>query len=358
MEIGERVSETTKAMHPDCSTTPPADWDGYVEGHEDSGPFQLAEGVMLGKRSFGLPAYFLTARDAGGTLRGVLPLVEQMLIPRTRCLVSLPFCTYGGVLADDDEAAAALTLAAERLAEERRAARLVLRQTVRQPAVAWPVALDKVSMILVLPASSEELASQLGSKLRSQIRRSDRASPVGVTGHVELLDDFYAVFCTVMRDLGTPVYPRRFFEAALAALGTRAVLRVIYLDGQPVSAAFMVHWHDSLSVPWAATLRAVNRLSINMRLYWDMLELAIELGCSRFDFGRSSPDSGAYRFKAQWGAEPLQLHWHSWAPAGKQTGAAVLENRSSFDLAVRLWSRLPLWLANTLGPYLSPRLPW
>ena len=92
----------------DTVPTPPGDWDAYVTGHADASAWQLAAAVGIGAASFGLRSYFLGARDAGGRLRGVLPLVEQRLVPWTRCLVSLPFCTYGGVLADDEAALAAL----------------------------------------------------------------------------------------------------------------------------------------------------------------------------------------------------------------------------------------------------------
>jgi len=337
---------------------PPPGWDAYVAAHADGGPFHLAEAALIGQRSFGLPVHFLSVRRADGSLGGVLPLVEQLLIPRTRCLVSLPFCTYGGPLADDEAALDALIETAVELARERRAARMVIRRASDTPAIPWPASLDKVSMVLPLPDTKEELARRLGSKLRSQIRRSDRETPVLRTGRRELLADFYAVFCSVMRDLGTPVYPRCFFESVLGALEEHVLLAVVYLRDRPVSGAFLVQWRDTLEIPWAATLHEVNRLSVNMRLYWEVLQLAIARGCRRFDFGRCTPGSGTYRFKAQWGAHPVQLYWQAWPADAREPAAAALGNRSRFDVAVKLWSRLPLWMANALGPHISPRLPW
>lgn len=350
--------EPVPAVHVECAAVPPPDWDAYVAAHADGSPFHLGEAVLVGQRSFGLPVHFLSTRHPDGRLRGVLPLVEQLQIPRTRCLVSLPFCTYGGPLADDEPALAGLMQAAVDLAGERRALRLLIRRSSDTPAIPWPAALDKVAMVLPLPETKDELAQRLGSKLRSQIRRADREKPVTIIGHAELLGDFYTVFCSVMRDLGTPVYPRRFFDAVLAALGEHALVVVIYLGDRPVSAAILVQWHDGIEIPWAATLHAVNRLSINMRLYWDVLQLAIDRGCSRFDFGRYTPGSGTYRFKAQWGAHPVQLYWQAWAPDGAASAASASGNRSKFDAAVKLWSRMPLWMANALGPCISPRLPW
>ena len=345
-------------MQAACSPLPPADWDAYVGEHAHASAFHAAAAVLVGQQAFRLPVHFITARDGDGRLRGVLPLVEQVLIPRTRCLVSLPFCTYGGPLADDDVALGSLLQAAEEVARQRRAARLVIRHVAEMPAIPYPAALDKVSMVLALPDTGEELARRFGSKLRSQIRRSDRAKPVSVVGHAGLLGDFYGVFCSVMRDLGTPVYPRRFFDAVLAALGDRASVLVLYLDRAPVSAAILVQWRDMIEVPWAATLHAVNPLAVNMRLYQELLHLAIDRGCTKFDFGRCTRGSGTYRFKAQWGAEPVQLYWRTHVPGAAGAATAVLDNRAKFDAAVKLWSRLPLWMANAIGPYVSPRLPW
>lgn len=336
----------------------PPDWDDYVLAHAGANAFQLAAAVLIGNRAFGLPVHYVTARDGGGRLRGVLPLVEQTMIPWTRCLVSLPFCTYGGPLADDDEALTSLVKRAEILGEQRGAARIILRHVGEMQLPGYPASLDKVSMVLALPGTQDELAKRLGSKMRSQIRRAEREKPQVRFGHAELLDDFYRVFCSVMRDLGTPVYPKRFFEAVFDALGARAAAVVIYLEGVPVSGAAMIHWRDRVKVPWAGTLHSVNPMSINMRLYWELLQLAIERKCSAFDFGRCTRDGGTYRFKAQWGAEPVQLYWRANDLTATDKVIGVLDQRSKLDAAVKLWRRMPLFVANRLGPVISPRLPW
>jgi len=352
------VTDDFQVLRTEWSAHPPSDWDAYVFAHSGGHAFQTAAAVMIGNRAFGLPVYYVTARGVDGRLRGVLPLVEQTLIPRTRCLVSLPFCTYGGPLAEGGDTLRALLGAAEEIAQRRRVARLIIRHVGEMPAIPYPASLDKVSMVLPLPGTTEELARRLGSKLRSQIRRSDREKPVSVLGGDELLGDFFMVFSNVMRDLGTPVYPRRFFDAVLAALGDQASVMVLYVNKTPVSAAILVHWRDTLKVPWAATLHAVSTLSINMRLYWDLLQLAIDRRCAKFDFGRCTRDAGTYRFKAQWGAEPVQLYWRSRNLGAVDSMTAVLDNRAQLETAVKIWRRLPVPVANLLGPYVSPKLPW
>jgi len=340
------------------SLSPPPDWDDYVRAHPDARAFHMASAVKIATVAFGLRSHFVTVRGSDGKLRGALPLVEQTLIPWTRCLVSLPFCTYGGPLADDDQALATLLEGAEQLAHQRQAARIILRHARLMPAIPYPASLDKVSMILPLPDNREELARSLGSKLRSQIRRADRANPEVRIGREELVDDFYTVFCSVMRDLGTPVYPRKFFDVVLDALGGNASVMVIYVDGIAASGAILIHWRDRLKVPWAATLHWMNPMAINMSLYWELLNVAIERRCNAFDFGRCTKDAGTYRFKAQWGAQPQQLYWHTHNMKAIDSVTGMLDQRSRLESAVKVWSKLPLPLANRLGPVISSRLPW
>lgn len=341
------------------SDTAPVDWDAYVAAHADASVYHTARAIGIGAQSFGLRTHYVCARDADGRIRGVLPLIEQTIVPWTRTFVSVPFFTYGGPIADDDGAIAALVSASESLAVKRDVKRIVLRMTRSMPSVNHQADTAKVSMVLELPDTTAELASRLGSKLRSQIKRAERVMPEVHIGHLELLEEFYPVFCSVMRDLGTPVYPRRFFEAVMEAFGNQASLVVIRVAGQPVSGAVTVRWRDSMEVPWAATLHGMNPAAVNMRLYWELLQFAVLQNCRRFDFGRCSRDVGTYRFKAQWGACPVQLHWLTRVPGTTyQAPSASLSTQNKFGALVNVWRRMPLPLTNWLGPRISHRLPW
>ncbi len=344
-----------RELHIAVASAAPVDWDGYVAAHPHASAYHLADRVGLGNRVFGFTVHFLTAR-AGERLVGILPLVEQPGIFGGRSFVSLPFFNYGGVLADDDRAAAALAARAAELARQRRISFIELRHD-RPLALDWTERLDKISMLLELPDSTAQLSKQLGAKLRSQIKRAERSQPQVQVGGRELLDEFYHVFCSVMRDLGTPVYPRRFFDAVFESLGDSALVVVVRVNGRAASAAILVEWRHTLEIPWAATLDEFRSAAINMRLYWEVLQLAIARGCRRFDFGRSTRDTGTHRFKEQWGAQPVQLHWHRWAARHESSPGADGEPRR-FALATRAWSKLPLPVANWLGPFISPRLPW
>jgi FemAB-related protein (PEP-CTERM system-associated) len=211
-------------------------------------------------------------------------------------------------------------------------------------------------MLLPLPQSADELWKQLPSKLRSQVKRPVREGATSVFGGVDLLEEFYRVFAKNMRDLGTPVYPRRFFRAILATFPESSSLAVVRLRGKPVAAAFLFEHRDTMEIPWASSLRTANSVGVNMQLYWSVLERAVARRMTVFDFGRSTADSGTFRFKQQWGAEPTQLYWHYWLRDG---GSVPMLNPSNprYRAAVAAWQRLPLAVANWAGPRVVKYLP-
>lgn len=342
-------------MQIETTTTAPREWDAYVEGHAFGSAYHRAAAVNIGKDAFGLRTSFLTAREEARVI-GVLPLVEQSSLLFGRFLVSLPFFTYGGILADDDRVAAALAQQAADLARARRADHVELRHTASATRLPLAERLDKVSMILSLPESEEALSRQLGSKLRSQIRRAEREQPDIAWGGSELIPEFYPVFAESMHQLGTPVYSSAFFEVACRALHGWLSILVLRVRGDAQAAAIVVRHGRRIEVPWAAATAAAKRAALNMRMYWEMLRFAVHSGADAFDFGRSTLGSGTYRFKEQWGAQPLQLRWHYWLPAGAPLPRLNQDN-PKYALAAACWRRLPLWSANLLGPYIVRRLP-
>ena len=71
-----------------------------------------------------------------------------------------------------------------------------------------------------------------------------------------------------------------------------------------------------IEIPWASSIRDFNPLCPNHLLYWHAMETAVAEGVDVFDFGRSTPGEGTFKFKEQWGAEPVPLHWEYRLPKG------------------------------------------
>lgn len=337
---------------------PSPDWDPFVARHPAASVYLHAGWTLLARDVFRHQVYFFEARDAAGALTGVLPLVRQRGLLGDFA-TSIPFFNYGGTLADRDITAVALMERARELARELGCRYLELRDVDPKDG-GWRVRTDKVSMVLSLPATVELLSKQLGSKLRSQVKRAGQENVTVRTGGIELLDGFYDVFARNMRDLGTPVYPKRFFRAIIERFAASTLLVVIEHKGVPGAGGFLVLDRGRGEIPWAACRSEMKPLGLNMRLYWEVLATVIGRGCTSFDFGRSTRDSGTYKFKKQWGAQPVQLHWHRWE-AGQPTTAVESETDEEGRLrryATAIWQRLPITVANTLGPLVSPSLPW
>jgi len=338
------------------ASSAPADWDAYVERHPAATAYHRAAAVGIGAETFQLRTFHLTARDAAGNLRGVLPLVEQSSLMFGRFLSSVPFFTYGGVLADDAAVARELRARAAVLGAARRARHVELREREADPGCDLPLRTDKVSMLLELGTSEEALLKGFGAKLRSQIKRAERDKPEVAVGGTELLGDFYAVFAENMHELGTPVYPLRFFANALAAFGAAAKVFVVRTLGRPQSVAITVRHGDTIEVPWAGSTQAGKRASLNMRMYQEMLLDALRAGAESFDFGRSSVGAGTYRFKEQWGARPRPLYWYYWMAAGT-VPPQLNHSNPKYALAAAAWRKLPRAVANLAGPWIVRNLP-
>jgi FemAB-related protein (PEP-CTERM system-associated) len=329
------------------------EWDALVDAHPRGSLYHTWRWSEFAGHAFGFEIFRLIDRDEGGRLRGILPLVEQRSPLFGRRLVSLPFYNYGGPLGDTPAAELSLIAQATDLARVRRVRTLEIRDDV--PREGLTAREDKVTVELELPDSSEALGKALGSKLRSQVRRADRESPEVAFGGLDLVDEFYPVFAATMRDLGTPVYPKRFFRELLSHLGADCTVVVVRLRGRPAGVALLTHYRQRTEIPWAASLHELRATSVNMRLYWECLVHAIGRGSRFFDFGRSTVDAGTYRFKLQWGGRPRQLHWiYPLEPAG----ASSVGQGRIVQRAQAAWMRLPLPFANLVGPWISPGLPW
>ena len=335
-----------------------ADWDAFVMQEPQTSLYHLCGWSQIAQEVFGHRTLYVEARDASGALVGILPVIQQKSRLLGNFATSLAFFTYGGVLARDDDTAGLLMHRAAEAAQGLGCRYLEFRGTQARSGP-WAQRTDKITLQLELPATFEALSKRLGAKLRSQVKRADREGVECRTGGAELLDDFYGVFAENMRDLGTPVYPKRFFEAILKRFESYCQLVVIDWQGEPAAAAFLTFWRDQAEVPWASCRARAKPLGLNMKLYWELLSLSVSRGCKAFDFGRSTVNSGTYRFKRQWGAEPKPVYWYRWERTPSGPAIAHGEGQGKvMQLATAVWQRLPLALANALGPHISGALPW
>jgi FemAB-related protein (PEP-CTERM system-associated) len=330
-------------------------WDDYVLGHPEGTAYQLFAWKEAVEQAYGFEGKYLLAEN-GSTVVGVFPLIDFRVPFLGKSLNSLPYCDVGGVLTDSEDLALALLCHARSLASKG-AGRCQIRAARPLP-LANGNQTEKVRMVLDLPEDSDQLLAGLKAKLRSQVRKPERDGLTARLGGCELVDDFYPIFARNMRLLGSPVHSRRWIEAIVGGYGERARVAVVYMpDGRPAAGGIVLLHSQTVSVPWASALREYNHMNPNMLLYWTFLGFAVDNSFRRFDFGRSTPGEGTYRFKEQWGARPEQLYWYDLcqrpeaghSSAGRKGDRSVNPTRNR-DLAANLWRMLPQAGANWLGP--------
>ncbi|MBJ6723701.1 FemAB family PEP-CTERM system-associated protein [Geomonas sp. Red875] len=335
--------------------TDPGSWDAFVSGHPLATGYHRYGWKEVIVEAFGHVPYFLSACDEVGGIQGVLPLIHMKSVLFGNFLVSVPFVNYGGLLCNSTAAAEALLAKAERLRCELGADHVELRHLGAQ-VPGLPTRQHKVTMLLTLADDAERQWQTFNCKLRNQIRKAQKCGLECISGGLELLDEFYAVFARNMRDLGTPVYSRDFFRRVLAAFPEETRVFVVRSGAAAVGGGIAFWFRTTVEVPWASSISSYRTMCPNDLLYWEVIRFAIDRGFRTLDFGRSTPGEGTYHFKKQWGAEPVPLNWQYLFPDGTPFPELNPKN-PKFRLAVRLWKQLPLVLTNLIGPRLVRNIP-
>lgn len=330
-------------------------WNDYVKKSKESNCYHQIGWKKVIEKSFGHKTWYLFSEDHQKNITGILPLAQLKSLFFGNFMVSLPYFNYGGICAESSSASGRLLEEAIDIGTKENVNHIELRETHKLDHE-MPVKTAKVSMQLDLPSSSEKLWQSFSSKLRSQANRPQKEGLYARTGKTDELDSFYEVFSINMRDLGTPVYPKSFFKNILEEFPESTWICSIYQGGKPVAAGFLTGFKEKLAIPWASSLRDYNKLSPNMLLYWTVLKFACDNGYKQFDFGRSTPGEGTYRFKEQWGAKPVPLYWHYWMK-NKGPMPEINPRNSKYRLAINIWKNLPVSLSRMIGPSLAKNLP-
>lgn len=332
-------------------------WDDYVESNKETSIYHKAGIREVICKVFKHNTYYFYAHLENGKILGILPLVQIKSILFGNYMVSVPYFNYGGVVADNELVEKLLLDEAKKTALKIGVSHIEYRN-IKESDAYTDLRTDKITMILKLPDNYETLWSNIGAKRRAQINRS-RKEKINIEickGTIDLLDDFYKVFSRNMRDLGTPVYAKKLFQSIISGFPDMCKIIVVKFDSKPVATAFLVANRETLEIPWASCISDVNHLGTNMLLYWETLKYAIENGFKYFDFGRSTVNSGTYRFKKQWGAEPKQLYWH-YHLLGNNEMPYLSPANPKYKVAINLWQRIPVFVANILGPHIVKNLP-
>lgn len=331
------------------------EWDEYVNSHPHATNYHQYAWKKVIEESFGHEGLFLSARDGSGTIRGILPLIFMKSRVFGDFLVSMPFLNYGGVLCDNLSCERVLLEEAQKLKIQFGVRSVELRH-LNKKCIGLPTKSHKVSMFLDLASNEEDQWKRFNPKVRNQVRKAEKNGLQVISGRTELLNGFYDVFCRNMRDLGTPVYGREFFRNILDTFPASTRILSVTLKGKTIASGIMTRFKDTVEVPWASSISDYLDLCPNNLLYWEAIRHAVQDRAKYFDFGRSTPEGGTFRFKKQWGAEPLPLYWQYLLNDGTSMPELNTSN-PKFRLAIEVWKRLPVLVTKILGPRIVRSIP-
>jgi FemAB-related protein (PEP-CTERM system-associated) len=323
--------------------------DAFLAGRSDAQPFYRPEWSLAVERGCRQRAHYLLAEDGAGALAGLLPLTEMRSLLFGSALVSTGFGVGGGTLAANDRAAAALADAAWALAGKLGCPSVELRGGPAPEG--WQVREGTyANFARPLESDDDAILKAIPRKQRAEVRR---AQGLGLNVSVGRdLDAHYRVYSESVRNLGTPVFPRSLFAAMLDEFGSDADILTIRKGTQPIASVLSLYHAGTVYPYWGGGTAEARGLRANELMYFELMRHAAARGCTRFDFGRSKLGTGAYSFKKNWGFDPQPL---AYAVKSSQPGVHREINPLSprYRLQVAAWRKLPLGVANLVGPLLA-----
>jgi FemAB-related protein (PEP-CTERM system-associated) len=329
-----------------------ADWDAYVAAQPGATLYHLRAWKLVAERAYSMRAPFLIARDeSSGAVRGALPLfvVDR---PFGRYVTSGLFGAYGPLLADDEAAARALLLSAQRVTDAVGGRLLHLKILGQDP---LPVAFDRqeiwVTAHLPLARDWKTVWDGLARNMRNQVRRA-RQNDLRLVAGNDRLDDFYDVLAENMHRKGSPIYGRAFMRELVEGLGDRAEVVTLRRGEETVAAALTVAFNGVLYVPFASSRARHFSLKPNHLLYWEIIQRGCERGLSVLDFGTSMRGQSTIEFKLHWHPEllPVVSHLYSGTASLSDASPTIVPTGRAVRWGMKAWQLLPRGLADALGP--------
>ena len=329
-------------------------WDAFVQAHPQGTFFHRAAWRRVITRAFGHATHYVLA-ERDGAVVGVLPLARVRTMLFGDSLISVPFCVNGGPLAADAEAFAALVAHAETVMREAGVPVLEFR-FLHPPAEGWldPIIWPEKSDLYVIfrkPITGDDEANlkAIPRKQRAMVRKG---IGLGLTSEIDRDPArLHAIYAESVRNLGTPVFARRYFDILMAEFGDDIDIVTIMDGATPIASVLNFYFRDEVLPYYGGGIRAARDRYGNDFMYWEVMRRAAGRGFRLFDFGRSKTGTGAYAFKKNWGFEPAPLAYRfRLAP-----GAAIPDINPlnpKYRLFIAAWKRLPIPVANLVGPHI------
>jgi len=323
-------------------------WDAYVASSPDATFFHRAGWKRVIERSFGQRTYFLYA-ERSNRIEGLVPLAHYKSALFGSGLISNGCCMGGGPIADSEQVHDRLDANADALMESLKAQFLEYRRPVRRHAD-WAVRDDLyVTYERPIEFKEEDNLKQIPRKQRAVVRK---AMTMGLGVKIDSnIDRFYGLYAHTVHRLGTPVFSRAYFRNLMEEFGTDCDVLTVTKDGRPVSSVLNFYFRDRVMPYYTGASDDARELGAADFMYWQLMRHAVERGYKVFDFGRSKVGSGPASFKKNWGFEPVPVV-HEYRIAGGGGVPEINPRNPKYRLFIELWKRLPLPVANLIGPHI------
>ncbi len=327
--------------------------DAFVCTHPQGTPFHRPAWSRAVANGCGQAHQFLVVEDNFGAISGILPLTVVRSRLFGNALASVGFGVDGGILADSVRVSDALTDKAMHLATELGCPTIELRGGALPPG--WDVdGQAYVGFKRALAENDEAELLAIPRKQRAEVRKALGFDlQVDIGAGLADMEAHYLVYATSVRNLGTPVFPKKLFEAMITEFGQDADILTVRHAGNPIASVLSLY-HNGVVYPyWGGGISEARTWRANDLMYYALMcHARSKRGCSQFDFGRSKVGSGPASFKKNWGFEAEPLTYAKWAADGA-IPREINPNSPKYQLQVKVWKKLPLWLANRVGPLVS-----
>lgn len=329
-----------------------SEWDRFVRVHPMATFFHLSGWKAVVEESLGHRCHYICARQANNIV-GILPLTHVRGRIFGNSLISNGFCVYGGPVASDPAVLQALDEAALELARNLRVERIEYR--LRQPLhPSWPCNRQTyVTFRKQIDKDPNQELLAIPRKQRAMVRKGIQHGLKGV------LDDdvgrFYPLYAESVRNLGTPVLGRRYFECLRSVFRNESEVVTVLSGGQALTSVLSFFFRDEVLPYYGGGSSAARAYAANDFMYWEVMRRACEGGLGIFDFGRSKVGTGSFAFKKHWGFEPEPLYYEHYLHRIKEV-PEINPLNPKYAMVIKLWQRLPLGIANTLGPLIAREL--
>jgi FemAB-related protein (PEP-CTERM system-associated) len=328
-----------------------ARWDEFVNNTEQATFFHLSGWKEVVEKAFGHKTYFLYTEHEG-EITGILPLVHVNSLLFGNQLVSSAFCVYGGIVASNEQAYAELDAEACRLAEQLAVDCLEMRNRV-QKSPERPHKDLYVTFRKTLDADVEKNMLAIPRKQRAMVRK---AIDAGLTSTIDThVDRLYQAYSESVRNLGTPVFSKKYFQILKEVFGEQCEVLTVELNGQLVGSVMNFYYKDEVLPYYGGGTALARDVKGNDFMYWEVMRRAVGKGIKIFDFGRSKIGTGSYSFKKNWGFVPEPLFYEFYLVKSK-TLPDINPLNPKYQLFIAAWKKLPLPVSQFVGPFLSKDL--